>query len=60
MIRRALLAAVVVASQFGVSAGLAQTAPAAETVAVNAGSIGLRTGYDSNPTDILGAHGSPF
>lgn len=59
MIRRALLAAVVVASQLGVSAAFAQTAPA-ETVTVNAGSIGLRTGYDSNPTDILGAHGSPF
>jgi hypothetical protein len=27
---------------------------------VSAGSIGLRTGYDSNPTDILGAHGSMF
>jgi hypothetical protein len=36
-----------------------QTAPA-ETVTVSAGSIGLRTGYDSNPTDILGAHGSMF
>ncbi|KJC51587.1 hypothetical protein UP09_01420 [Bradyrhizobium sp. LTSP885] len=77
MIQRALLAAVVV-SQLGVSAGLAQTAPAqpapagaatqitpaqtaaAETVTVSAGSIGLRTGYDSNPTDILGAHGSMF
>ncbi|MHC2434485.1 hypothetical protein ACVMB0_001860 [Bradyrhizobium sp. USDA 4451] len=59
MIRRALLAAVVVASQLGVSAGLAQTAPA-ETVSVNAGSIGLRTGYDSNPTDTLGARGSMF
>ncbi|WP_426438031.1 hypothetical protein [Bradyrhizobium genosp. P] len=73
MIGRALLAAVVV-SQLGVSAGVAQTAPAQpvatdttpaqpappETVTVSAGSIGLRTGYDSNPTDILGARGSAF
>lgn len=60
MIRRALVAAVV-ASQLGVSASLAQTAPAAaETVSVNAGSIGLRLGYDSNPADILGARGSMF
>ncbi|MCA6123988.1 hypothetical protein J6500_19115 [Bradyrhizobium sp. WSM 1704] len=58
MIRRALVAAVV-ASQLGVSPSLAQSAPA-ETVSVNAGSIGLRTGYDSNPTDTLGARGSVF
>ncbi|MGY3531774.1 hypothetical protein ACVISU_004542 [Bradyrhizobium sp. USDA 4452] len=59
MIRRASLAAVVVASQLGVSAALAQTVPAG-TVTVNAGSIGLRTGYDANPTDTLGARGSAF
>lgn len=59
MIQRALVAAVV-ASQLGISASLAQTAPSAETVSVNAGSIGLRTGYDSNPTDTLGARGSMF
>jgi hypothetical protein len=39
-----------------------QTTPPApatpETVSV--GSIGLRTGFDSNPTDILGAHSSLF
>ncbi|QPF84736.1 hypothetical protein IC762_34995 [Bradyrhizobium genosp. L] len=59
MIQRAVVAAFV-ASQLGVSASFAQGAPAAETVSVNAGSIGLRTGYDSNPTDTLGAHGSAF
>jgi len=44
------------------STAAAQTpAPgSSETVMVNAGSIGLRMGYDSNPTDILGAHGSMF
>src|SRR5882757_3704421 len=38
----------------------APASASAETVTVNTGSIGLRTGYDSNPTDILGAHGSMF
>jgi hypothetical protein len=56
MIRRTVVMTLVV-SWFGVSAGMAQTAPA-ETV--SAGSISLRSGYDSNPTDIPGARGSTF
>jgi hypothetical protein len=56
MIRPTILVTLVV-SWLGVSAGMAQTAPS-ETV--SAGSIGLRSGFDSNPTDILGARGSPF
>jgi hypothetical protein len=47
----------IVVSWLGVAAGMAQTAPA-ETVST--GSIGLRTGFDSNPTDTLGARGSSF
>jgi hypothetical protein len=42
---------------FGLAVAMAQTA-APDTVSV--GSIGLRSGYDSNPTDTLGAHGSAF
>jgi hypothetical protein len=42
---------------FGVSSATAQsTSP--ETV--TSGSIGLRSGFDTNPTDTLGAHGSAF
>ena len=42
---------------FGVSSATAQsTSP--ETV--SSGSIGLRSGIDTNPTDTLGAHGSAF
>src|ERR1700759_3000968 len=46
-------------SWVGVSAALAQ-APASEPQTVSAGSIGLRGGFDSNPTDTLGARGSTF
>jgi hypothetical protein len=56
MIRRTLVMTLVV-SWLGASVGMAQTAPS-ETV--SAGSVGLRTGFDSNPTDILGARGSMF
>ena len=41
----------------GVSAGIAQTA---STETVNAGSIGLRSGFDTNPTDTPGGRGSAF
>ena len=56
MIRRTFMLTLVV-SWLGVSVGMAQTAPS-ETVST--GSIGLRTGFDANPTDTLGARGSPF
>ena len=56
MIWRTFLATLVV-SWLGVSVAMAQTA-APETIST--GSIGLRTGFDSNPTDTLGARGSPF
>src|ERR1700748_3548699 len=41
----------------GVTPLRAQDAP---PQTISAGSIGLRTGYDSNPTDTLGARGSLF
>jgi hypothetical protein len=56
MIRRALLATLAI-SWLGVPAGVAQTAPS-EMVSV--GSIRLRGGFDSNPTDTAGARGSLF
>jgi hypothetical protein len=61
MIRRTLLATLIV-SWLGVSAGIAQTATpeTATSETVSAGSIGLRSGFDSNPTDTLGALGSLF
>jgi hypothetical protein len=46
--------------QAGPAAAPAETPQAAQAETVSAGSIGLRTGYDSNPTDTLGARGSLF
>jgi hypothetical protein len=57
MRRRLLLLSFAIWSA-SISAGKAQTAPLEEVV--NAGSIGLRGGYDTNPTDTVGAHGSLF
>jgi hypothetical protein len=56
-----------VACCLGAPAGWAQSAPpetpksdSAKSDTVSAGSIGLRTGFDTNPTDTLGARGSAF
>jgi hypothetical protein len=58
MIRRTFLLAMTV-SCVGPSNGMAQIVPStAETVST--ATIGLRGGFDSNPTDILGARGSPL
>jgi hypothetical protein len=70
MIRRVVLLTFVV-PWLGVASGMAQTAPSPSTAlpsetppsnpeVVNVGSIGMRSGFDSNPTDILGASSSPY
>src|ERR1700744_4362427 len=52
MVRRIVLLAV--------AAWCPSVTVAAAQETVSAGSIGLRTGFDTNPTDTLGAHGSAF
>jgi Putative beta-barrel porin 2 len=54
---RTLAVALVVWSQ-SMIASRAQSAPSDQVV--SEGSIGLRGGYDTNPTDMPGAHGSAF
>jgi hypothetical protein len=58
MIRQAVFV-VAIAPWIGASEGLAQTvSPTPDTM--TSASLGLRGGFDSNPTDVLGARGSPF
>jgi hypothetical protein len=61
---RRILVLTVVVSWFGVSAATAESASpetkSASPETISVGSIGLRGGYDSNPTDTVGAKGSLF
>jgi hypothetical protein len=58
-ITRPVFLAIPVIPWLAVSAAMAQTA-GSDVQQVSEGSIGLRGGFDSNPTDSLGAPGSPY